>query len=254
MFYLKQFICTRLLSVTLLLGVGILNGLVASAYQPLQTTEPSTVKLLVEQKQVTSTLDAQPLPNSLRLGLYQSFQLPHQQQLRNVYQQAETIISHHVATHPSKSIGWVVLDLDETVLDNRAYFILYGAYQPILWKQWLQAGSAPAIAGSIEFIQFLSQHKIPFAFLSGRREAQRASTLQNLTLLGLPTTVPILLKANDFPENKTAVAFKQEHRCQLEIQSGVKVWLLIGDQHSDLIGDCRGIHQFKLPNPIYTVD
>ncbi len=188
----------------------------------------------------------------LRVGLYHSFLLTHQQQLETVYQTAITTVER--AKSVGETIGWVVLDLDETVLDNRAYFIAYGDYKPELWKQWLLLGDAPAVAGSLNFISFLRMNQIPFAFLSGRREAQRASTLQNLMRLGLPTTVPILMKPDIYTEGKTAIEFKQTHRCGLEAQSGVKVWMLIGDQASDLRGDCRGTYQFKLPNPIYTVE
>jgi predicted secreted acid phosphatase len=202
---------------------------------------------------VTSSVPiATPALSPLNSGLYQSFQLAHQQALASVYQTATKTIQ--TAQQRGETAGWVVLDLDETVLDNRAYFIANGLYKPELWKPWLLLAQAPAITGSVDFVRFLQQQQIPFAFLSGRREAQRDATLQNLLLLGLPTTVPVLMKANDFPEGKTAIEFKQAHRCELEAQSSVKVWMLIGDQWSDLRGDCRGKHQLKLPNPIYTVE
>ena len=234
-----------------LLVTGLILGLVAMPVGvnaiPLKAIATAT------KKPVTSTPLAPSIEVSqLTMGLYQSFQLTHQHQLENVYQTATNTIEK--AKTQAEPIGWVVLDLDETVLDNRAYFIAYGDYKPDRWKQWLLLGEAPAIAGSIQFIRFLKAHDVPFAFLSGRREAQRPSTLQNLTLLGLPTTVPVLMKPDTYTEGKTAVAFKQEHRCGLEAKSGVKVWMLIGDQASDLRGECRGKYQFKLPNPIYTVE
>jgi len=234
-----------------LLVTGLILGLVAMPVGvnaiPLKTIATAT------KKSVTSTPLAPAIEVSpLTMGLYQSFQLTHQHQLETVYQAATRTIEQ--AKAQGESTGWVVLDLDETVLDNRAYFIAYGDYKPDLWKQWLLLGQAPAIAGSIQFIRFLKAHDVPFAFLSGRREAQRPSTLQNLTLLGLPTTVPVLMKPDTYTEGKTAVEFKQEHRCGLEAKSGVKVWMLIGDQASDLRGECRGKYQLKLPNPIYTVE
>ena len=210
-------------------------------------------RLNTAERAATQTATASALTMApLTMGLYQSFQLTHQHQLESVYQTAVATIEK--AQTQAEPIGWVVLDLDETVLDNRAYFIGYGDYKPDAWKQWLLLGEAPAIAGSLKFIQFLTVNHIAFAFLSGRREAQRASTLQNLKDLGIPTTVPVLMKPDAYMEGKTAVAFKQEHRCGLEAQSGVKVWMLIGDQASDLRGNCRGSYQLKLPNPIYTVE
>ncbi|MCS6267064.1 MAG: hypothetical protein H2174_05820 [Vampirovibrio sp.] len=234
-----------------LLVTGLILGLVAIPVGvhaiPLKTVAAAS------KKPVTSTpLEPSIEVSQLTMGLYQSFQLTHQHQLESVYQAATRTIEQ--AKAQVEPIGWVVLDLDETVLDNRAYFIAYGDYKPELWKQWLLLGEAPAIAGSINFIRFLKANDVPFAFLSGRREAQRPSTLQNLTLLGLPTTVPVLMKPDTYTEGKTAVEFKEEHRCGLEAKSGVKVWMLIGDQASDLRGECRGKYQLKLPNPIYTVE
>lgn len=247
----QQFTTVKLMATVATLAVSCITFNHINGYAQPQT---SSVKLLTTEHVTAQVPLLQPLPDTVRVGLYQSFQLPHQQQLATVYQQAHTIVQNALSKAASQSTGWVVLDLDETVLDNRAYFIFNGAYQPLLWKQWIETGTAPAITGSLDFITFLRNKHIPFAFLSGRREAQRSNTLRNLTALGIPTTVPVLLKPNNFPETKTAVAFKQEHRCQLEEQSGVKILLLIGDQASDLVGDCRGIHQLKLPNPIYTVD
>jgi HAD superfamily, subfamily IIIB (Acid phosphatase) len=244
---LKPFVSTFLsASLVLLLGLGF-NCMPVVEAHPLKTMGLVTTKP-VSIKPIIPAMGVSPLT----MGLYESFQLPHQQQLESVFQNATNALEK--AKTRTESIGWVVLDLDETVLDNRAYFIANGNYKPELWKQWLLLGNAPAIAGSLKFVDFLKANQIPFAFLSGRREAQRIATLQNLMRLGLPTTVPVLMKPDTYTEGKTAVEFKQAHRCGLEAQSGVKVWLLIGDQASDLRGECKGNYQFKLPNPIYTVE
>jgi predicted secreted acid phosphatase len=150
-------------------------------------------------------------------------------------------------------LGWVVLDLDETVLDNRAYFIQHAVYQPALFAQWVEKAEARAMPGAISFIEWLYQQQVPFAFISGRRESQRVATVKNLKALGIPTTVPLLLKPNTFPADGSAVTFKQTHRCALEAQTNVSIWLLIGDQSSDLTGQCNGKKQFKMPNLLYTI-
>lgn len=51
---------------------------------------------------------------------------------------------------------------------------------------------------------------------------------------------------------KSAVMYKSEIRKQLE-EEGYRIWGNVGDQWSDLQGDCAGNRTFKLPNPMYFV-
>lgn len=51
---------------------------------------------------------------------------------------------------------------------------------------------------------------------------------------------------------KNAVSFKSEIRKQL-MEEGYRIWGNVGDQWSDLLGDCIGNRTFKLPNPMYFV-
>jgi hypothetical protein len=51
---------------------------------------------------------------------------------------------------------------------------------------------------------------------------------------------------------QSAVAYKSEIRRQLE-KEGYRIWGNVGDQWSDLQGECLGNRTFKLPNPMYFV-
>ena len=60
----------------------------------------------------------------------------------------------------------IIVDLDETVLDNSFYqarrALVGGEYDEPSWQVWMREASAPAIAGSVEFLQAASRagHKI----------------------------------------------------------------------------------------------
>jgi acid phosphatase len=95
----------------------------------------------------------------------------------------------------------IIVDLDETVLDNSFYqarrALLGGEYDEPSWQLWMREASAPAIAGSVEFLQAASRagHKI---FYVTNRECRpvdarpddacpaRTATLRNLQALDLP--------------------------------------------------------------------
>jgi len=145
----------------------------------------------------------------------------------------------------------VVLDLDETVLDNAPYFAYYNLYDEALWERWVLAANAKAIPGALAFIEFLEVHNVPYYFITGRREPWRKATEANLQALGLVRYQGLVLKSEASPKGQSAIAFKQEARCKIEAKTGQSILLLIGDQHGDIKGQCRGDYQHLLPNLIY---
>ena len=66
----------------------------------------------------------------------------------------------------------VVLDVDETVLDNSAYAargIVDGtAYAPATWGAWVREGRETAIAGALAYTQAAAAHGIRVVYLTNR--------------------------------------------------------------------------------------
>jgi len=109
----------------------------------------------------------------------------------------QTVDANRLASMPTA----IVVDLDETVLDNSFYqarrALLGSEYDEPSWQIWMREASAPAIAGSVEFLQAASRagHKI---FYVTNRECRpvdarsddacpaRTATLRNLQALNLP--------------------------------------------------------------------
>lgn len=91
----------------------------------------------------------------------------------------------------------IVLDLDETVLDNSPYeakCVLDNISYPTGWDEWMHAANARAIPGAIEFLKYTKSKGVEIFYITNRREKYRQPTLQNLEKLGIaPTTENHLL-------------------------------------------------------------
>ena len=84
----------------------------------------------------------------------------------------------------------VVVDIDETVLDNspfEAYSIRTGkAFSKELWNEWTSKAAARPTPGSLEFLKFAESKGVETFYISNRSVAETAVTLQNLKALGFP--------------------------------------------------------------------
>ncbi len=163
----------------------------------------------------------------------------------------------------------VVLDLDETVIDNAGYqTFLYrqgATYSTESWEAWVrrQSEGAPrAVPGALEFLNRIREAGAAPVFLSNRLESSREYTLATLLKLGIdPKPSELLLR--------TDVSSKTARRRTVE--SAFAVVALIGDNLADFaeefestgddhrrrleaarrVEDKWGAQWFVLPNPTY---
>jgi 5'-nucleotidase (lipoprotein e(P4) family) len=74
----------------------------------------------------------------------------------------------------------VILDLDETVLNNTAYqawLIQSGSnYEDSTWNAWCDAAEADAISGAAEFIAFATANGVTPIFITSRQNQTRSGT------------------------------------------------------------------------------
>ena len=83
----------------------------------------------------------------------------------------------------------IVLDIDETVLDNSphgAMCILNNTLYPTYWKEWMDAANAKAVPGVLEFLKYAKKNGITAFYISNRKEKYLEQTLKNLKDLGFP--------------------------------------------------------------------
>lgn len=81
----------------------------------------------------------------------------------------------------------VVMDLDETVLDNSPYngklLLENSSYEPETWDQWVALKKADLIPGAFDFIQFAQSMNVTVMFISNRDEKHLEATVANLNQL-----------------------------------------------------------------------
>jgi acid phosphatase len=84
----------------------------------------------------------------------------------------------------------VIMDVDETVLDNSPYqarLIANGKeYDDVSWDAWVAEKKAQPLPGVVAFAQAATARGITVLYLSNRDEHLQAATIANLEAVGLP--------------------------------------------------------------------
>lgn len=144
----------------------------------------------------------------------------------------------------------LVLDIDETTLSNYQQMLKSGfAYDKAANDAWVDSAEAPAIPGTLRLYQQAQDLGVSVFFLTGRPEAQRAVTEQNLHAQGFQNWQQLILRSPDHASD-TAQAYKSAARGQIAAQ-GYKIVLSVGDQWSDLRGQPEAEFSVKYPDPYY---
>lgn len=166
----------------------------------------------------------------------------------------------------------VVLDIDETVLDNSPYQARLvkngGSYDEATWAAWCKELRARALPGALAFTQYAAAHGVAVIYLSNRAQSLDAVTRANLRQLGFPVAGP-----DAFLGLGTAVPGCVQHgsdkSCRRQLVSRhYRVLMQFGDQLGDFVEpkantladraaavapylDWVGERWFVLPNPTY---
>lgn len=156
----------------------------------------------------------------------------------------------------------VVLDLDETVLDNSVYQLeraAYGApFDTASWNAWVRRAAAGAVPGAGEFITAVRAAGGRLAFISGREESTLEATRRNLAALGLTRDGDLIClrdAAGTYTKRTRRAEIRSGHgRCAWETPVPVAVY--VGDAMGDFpdTDEERGVfgeRYFLLPNPMY---
>lgn len=172
----------------------------------------------------------------------------------------------HVAQLPPA----VILDVDETVLDNSAFqahlIETGGQYDPGEWDQWISTHTSPPIPGVTEFIDACRSAGVTVFFVTNRRTETRDATLANLKKLDLirDGDAETLLCKNDRPtwtSDKTTrrASIAECHRILLILGDDLNDFLSVGIRPSSEARRALAEEQaamwgekwFILPNPTY---
>jgi 5'-nucleotidase (lipoprotein e(P4) family) len=163
----------------------------------------------------------------------------------------------------------VIVDVDETVLDNSAY---QGrlirdrlSYATEHWNSWVREEKAPAIPGAVEFVRYAVGRGVTVFYITNRRAAVEEPTRRNLAAAGFPLPAADVILSRD---EKAEWATGDKTTRRAEVASGYRVVLNIGDNLGDFISDENtpldrrlsltetyrdywGTRWFVIPNPMY---
>jgi 5'-nucleotidase (lipoprotein e(P4) family) len=128
----------------------------------------------------------------------------------------------------------VVVDIDETVLDNspsEAKLILDNkSYADEDWNKWCAMATAEAVPGSVEFLKFADSLGFTIFYVSNRKDQfTREGTIQNLLNQGFPQVIEeqVLLRTGE----------REKDGRRLAISENYSIVMLVGDNIGDFYED-----------------
>lgn len=125
----------------------------------------------------------------------------------------------------------IIVDIDETVLDNSPYqaqAILEGFGYPVRWAEWMNAAAAKPVPGAFDFLKRAAADGVEVFYITNRKEEFRDATLRNLNQLGFPHA------DNDHLLMRT-MGNEKESRREL-VTAKFHIVCLIGDNLGDFSG------------------
>lgn len=166
----------------------------------------------------------------------------------------------------------VVVDIDETVLDNvplNARDILTNqVYSYDRWNTWVDQAKAQALPGAVEFLQAADKKGITVYYITNREHSQVQATVNNLRLRGFPVAHNEQVLAASTPTGHCEQAGYGKNCRRQWVASHARVLMLAGDSFGDFVqaehntlAEQRkaaapylawlGQRWFLLPNPTY---
>lgn len=163
----------------------------------------------------------------------------------------------------------VIMDLDETVLDNTGFEVEMiesnTEFNAAMWTQWVNEKKATAVPGAVDFINYAQSRGVRVFFVTNRKAHEESATRANLRELGvsLSDADDEILTRGEQPEWRSD---KESRRSLLAKQ--YRILLNIGDNLNDFLSgahstpeermklavehkDLWGKQWLLLPNPIY---
>ncbi|WP_158827151.1 5'-nucleotidase, lipoprotein e(P4) family [Mucilaginibacter lacusdianchii] len=123
----------------------------------------------------------------------------------------------------------VVTDIDETVLDNSPYDAMRAVnnqdYDVATWKAWTAKAQCDTVPGAPSFFKYAASKGVAVFYVTNRDEDERAGTIKNLQMYGLPNA------DNEHLILKTGSSSKESRRQQ--VLNKYNIVLLCGDNLPD---------------------
>ena len=166
----------------------------------------------------------------------------------------------------------VVMDVDETVLDNSPYQARLvrddAEYDEVTWDQWVAEKKAKPVPGVVDFAKAANAKGVTVLYISNRAVHLKEATLANLRAVGLPVaddsvflglgTVVEGCEQNGSEKNCRRRLAGQKYRVLMQFGDQIGDFVEVvsntregRDQLYDEYNDWFGERWWMLPNPTY---
>lgn len=181
------------------------------------------------------------------------------------YRNAEAALAENLAASDKSKPGAVVLDIDETVLDNSPFqgwqVHAMKGYSHEDWARWVSEARASALPGALEFTRYADSMGVEIFYISNRDMDDIGATIVNLAAIGFPSadSTHLLLRGQTSSKTERRKFVEQDY----------EILLLIGDNLADMADtyekrgqdygfsvvdsekELFGTRYIVLPNPMY---
>ncbi|WP_110708328.1 5'-nucleotidase, lipoprotein e(P4) family [Salinicola sp. CR57] len=235
----------------ILLSLALAGGLAACAQQPAQPPAPQAS---LADELVMATAWMQSSGEYVALS-HQAFNLA-----RMNLDRALAAAGSQAQRPPA-----IIVDVDETVLDNSPYEAWLIAndenYASDSWHQWVERASAAPMPGAKPFLDYAASRGVEIFYVTNRRDDETEATLRNLRQVGFPDADHEHFLPRTDSSDKTSR--------RLRVAQSHWVVLLMGDNLGDFSqgfdresaaarraaanaqADAFGSRYIVLPNPAY---
>lgn len=158
----------------------------------------------------------------------------------------------------------IVLDIDETILDNSPYLAWYavsGNGNPFDWTNWFNRAEAKPLPGALEFLKYANSKGIEIFYITNRFEAQKDATIKNLRMVGAPQADQehvLLMQPGEKGKERRRQKVTKEHEIVLFFGDNLGDFSKVDElsvserlQAADKYKDEWGRKFIVLPNPMY---
>ncbi|MEZ4459748.1 MAG: 5'-nucleotidase, lipoprotein e(P4) family [bacterium] len=254
-------------SVIVIAFVGLLGCATGPAPEPEVKIVPGPEVLVTANENLNAALWTQTSAEwkALTLQTYVQADMALDAMLKNKKWTAATEQTENFAKKPAA----IIVDVDETVLDNSAYQARLvhenGSFTEDSWNAWCKEGKASAVPGSVEFLQKAASKGVTVFYVTNRAAEVEDVTRQNLAAMGFPIAegTDVVLTKGEKPEwtsDKTTrrQTVAETHRVVMMFGDNLGDFTTSGkgsiDERAAVVSENAakwGRGWYMLPNPMY---
>jgi 5'-nucleotidase (lipoprotein e(P4) family) len=141
----------------------------------------------------------------------------------------------------------VILDLDETALDNSGYqawnAIKDTTFDSKTWTAYVNSETSLPIPGSVDFVKYAASKGVKVFYISNRTAEEEPATRKVLEKYGYPldSTMDTVLTSREKPDWTSAKSTRRAY-----VAKDYRVLLNLGDNFADFVDEYRGTEAERL--------